>query len=304
MISQRASLAANVSVRGPVLVGDDVVVEEGAHIGPWVVLHTGCSIGPGAWIEQSTIGASAVVEPKGCVYRSQVNAGAQVRATIPVLKAQLHAGEDVPVLLPESTAARHYSWSYVATKRLIDIVLAFVALICIIPLFIIVGLLCVLSQGWPIFFRHERLGLEGKRLDVVKFRTMRHDAAQHAAILHDTPGFKLMDDPRVTQLGGILRKTSIDELPQLFNVISGGMSLVGPRPIVPAEIKRYGLYGRDLLRVLPGMTGLWQVSGRSNTSYAQRVMLDVQYGDTCSLAQDLRILALTLPVVLFQRGAV
>lgn len=303
-ISQHASLAADVSLRGPVIVGDNVIVGEDAHIGPWAVLQAGCAIGPGAWIEQAVIGAGAVVEPKGCVYRSQVNAGACVRSPIPVLKACLQAGQDTPVLLSESWTVRRYSRGYLTAKRVLDLVVAIVALICIVPIFIIVSLSCLFSQGWPILFRHERLGLEGKRLDVVKFRTMRKDAAQNAAMLHNTPGFKLMDDPRVTRLGRILRKTSIDELPQLFNVIGGGMSLVGPRPIVPKEIMRYGLYGSELLRVLPGMTGLWQVSGRSNTTYAQRVMLDVQYGDTCSLAQDVRILARTLPVVLFQRGAV
>jgi lipopolysaccharide/colanic/teichoic acid biosynthesis glycosyltransferase len=133
---------------------------------------------------------------------------------------------------------------------------------------------------------------------------MRNGAHTHAVtLLQDSPNFKLRNDPRVTRLGRVLRASSIDELPQLFNVLGGQMSLVGPRPIVTAEIGRYAPYDDDLLRVLPGMTGLWQVNGRSHTTYARRVYFDVKYGDTCSLREDIAILLETIPAVLFRRGA-
>jgi lipopolysaccharide/colanic/teichoic acid biosynthesis glycosyltransferase len=121
--------------------------------------------------------------------------------------------------------------------------------------------------------------------------------------LHETERHKLSSDPRVTPLGRLLRKTSLDEVPQLFNVLAGHMSVVGPRPIVAAEVLRYGIYAPDLLEMRPGLTGLWQISGRSRTTYARRIMYDIKYLDSRSVTQDLRILVGTIPAVLLLRGA-
>jgi exopolysaccharide production protein ExoY len=180
------------------------------------------------------------------------------------------------------------------------------------PFFVVIALALRLSEGGPVFFAHERLGLHGRKFRCLKFRTMVPDAEQRlAALLAADPiarrewegTHKLAEDPRISCLGDILRRTSLDELPQLFNVLRGEMSLVGPRPIVEAERPRYREHIKDYLSVRPGLTGLWQVSGRSNTSYDERVALDVDYVRNRSFLNDLRILLRTVRVVLFRDGA-
>jgi lipopolysaccharide/colanic/teichoic acid biosynthesis glycosyltransferase len=159
-----------------------------------------------------------------------------------------------------------------------------------------------------VFYRQQRVGKGGRLFDVVKFRTMVPDAH---ALRHDLvsmneadgPLFKIRNDPRVTRVGRFLRKTSIDELPQLWNVLRGEMSLVGPRPALPEEAALWSADLRDRLRVQPGITGMWQVSGRSNTSFEEYSRLDLYYVDNWSLLTDLSILGKTLPSVLLQRGA-
>ena len=157
-----------------------------------------------------------------------------------------------------------------------------------------------------------RAGLGGRPFDMLKFRTMHRDADQRLKrILEKDPKlraefeatYKLKNDPRVTRVGRVLRKLSIDELPQFFNVLAGQMSIVGPRPIVKDEVKYYKDYSLLLFRVLPGATGLWQVSGRSETGYEQRVELDTRYVQNWTLLQDLGILFRTIPAVLRRRGA-
>jgi exopolysaccharide production protein ExoY len=168
----------------------------------------------------------------------------------------------------------------------------------------------VLDPG-PVVFRQLRIGAGGRVFRVLKFRTMRTDAdAMLARLLAANPVArrewmarqKLEVDPRVTALGNFLRRSSIDELPQLLNVLKGEMSLVGPRPSVPDESDRYGFRLRSYLSVKPGLTGLWQVSGRNNTTYAHRVALDVSYSRKLSLALDFKILLATIPAVLASEG--
>jgi len=169
-----------------------------------------------------------------------------------------------------------------------------------------------LSSPGPVFFCQERIGKGGRRIRIYKFRTMHRDAEQ---ILKSDPelyakyvesNYKLPKgkDPRITFIGHILRELSLDEIPQLINVLKGEMSLVGPRPVVPAEIDKYGDYASLLLSVQPGLTGQWQVSGRSDIAdYARRVRLDMEYIRDQSVTRDLQILFRTVPVVLSREGA-
>ena len=171
------------------------------------------------------------------------------------------------------------------------------------------ALLVRLSSPGPIFFRQTRVGLGGKNFSVYKFRTMRIDADQMKAKLahlneRDGVLFKIKDDPRITRCGRILRKYSLDELAQLWNVFKGDMSLVGPRPPVPYEYERYQMWHRRrVLEMKPGITGLWQVEGRSRTTFEEMVRIDLRYAGCRSLWMDLRILLLTPGAVLSGRGA-
>jgi exopolysaccharide biosynthesis polyprenyl glycosylphosphotransferase len=199
-----------------------------------------------------------------------------------------------------------------ALKRGLDFVVATILLTITTPIMAIIALLVKLSSPGPVFFRQERIGKGGGRIHIYKFRTMRRDAEQ---ILKSDPelyrkyvesNYKLPKgkDPRITVIGRILRELSLDEIPQLINVLKGEMSLVGPRPIVPEEIEQYGEYASLLLSVRPGLTGQWQVSGRSDIAdYARRVRLDMEYIRDQSLARDFRILFRTVPVVLSGEGA-
>ena len=197
-------------------------------------------------------------------------------------------------------------------KWILDKLLAAVVFVCALPIFIVVPLLVKLTSRGPVFYRHQRLGKRGRPLRVWKFRTMYVDADERLkAILDSDPArraeweanFKLANDPRVTPLGRFLRRTSIDEFPQLFNVFAGDMTLVGPRPIVEGEIPRYGESYETFSSVKPGVTGLWQASGRSDTDYTRRVALDIHYILNWSPWLDLWILKKTLAAVVFMRGA-
>ncbi len=197
-------------------------------------------------------------------------------------------------------------------KRVIDLVLSGVALVLLSPLFLMVSVLIKLDSPGPVFYKQQRLGRNMRGFWLLKFRTMYRDADQRLRrILESDPElarefkatFKLRNDPRITRMGKFLRRFSIDELPQFFNIIGGQMSLVGPRPIVEKEIKYYKDYSLLLFRVLPGATGLWQVSGRSLTSYPQRVAMDTRYVREWTLWRDLKILFKTIPAVLLRRGA-
>lgn len=198
------------------------------------------------------------------------------------------------------------------SKLIMDRCGAALLLLLLAPLFLLLTLL-IRRDGGAALFRHQRLGADGQMFPCMKFRTMVADAdkvLEHllandpvAAIeWHATQ--KLRRDPRITSVGHFLRKSSLDELPQLFNVLRGEMSLVGPRPIVQAEIARYGNDIGHYYQARPGLTGLWQVSGRSDTSYTQRVELDVRYVVNWTFMHDIVIVLKTIPAVLLRRGAV
>ena len=196
--------------------------------------------------------------------------------------------------------------------RPFDFALALIALIFFLPLMVVIAIAIKLTAPGPVFFSHRRIGRNGREFDCHKFRTMAIDAdARLAALLRDNPearkewdsDHKLRNDPRVTAIGTLLRKTSIDEVPQLFNVLNGTMSCVGPRPIVAKEIVRYGRRFNTYCQVRPGITGLWQVSGRNDTSYRRRVAMDVLYVRSRTLRLNGLIMAKTLPAVLLQHGS-
>jgi lipopolysaccharide/colanic/teichoic acid biosynthesis glycosyltransferase len=189
-------------------------------------------------------------------------------------------------------------------KRCLDFVGAATLILILLPLFAILGLLVLFDDGTPVFYRRRVVGSDGE-FDAFKFRSMRRDADE---VLRDDPAlkaefeenFKLKSDPRLTKIGAILRKYSLDELPQLFNVLLGQMSLVGPRMITAPELEKYGQFEELLLSVRPGITGYWQVNGRQDVAYKERVAMDVQYIENWSLWLDLKILFLT-PVKVFKR---
>jgi len=201
---------------------------------------------------------------------------------------------------------------YALAKRTLDLVCAAVLLVALLPVFALVGLAIVLESRGPVFYCAERIGRFGRPFCVAKFRSMRADAdpEAHAAFIGSLMReearcavYKVPGDPRITRVGAFLRRTSLDELPQLWNVLRGEMSLVGPRPDVPYALAQYPDWVGPRLVVKPGITGLWQVSGRSTLSLLDMYRLDVRYVQTASLLGDLRILVRTVPAVLSRTGA-
>jgi exopolysaccharide production protein ExoY len=199
-----------------------------------------------------------------------------------------------------------------ASKRVIDIILAVSGIVLLAPLLIICFVVTVVTSPGPVLFRHRRVGFKGKYFDCLKFRTMVTDAPERLRKLLEsdplaaaewTANRKLRHDPRVTAIGAILRKSSLDELPQLFNVLRGDMSIVGPRPVTEDELIRYSSGINDYLACRPGITGLWQVSGRSTTTYNKRIACDVFYARKWSMTLDAKILIVTIPALLVSDDA-
>jgi exopolysaccharide production protein ExoY len=196
-------------------------------------------------------------------------------------------------------------------KRGFDIISAVGCIFLMLPLFCVIAVIIKLADVGPILFRHRRIGLEGQPFDCLKFRTMvvdadevlrRHLASNSAAAAEWQARRRLTADPRVTPVGAALRKMSLDELPQLINILKGEMSFVGPRPIVSAEVPKYGDCIEHYLSARPGLTGPWQVSGRNDVDYATRVALDRQYVERWSFWRDLVIIAGTVRVIVTSRG--
>ncbi|KYD33127.1 Undecaprenyl-phosphate galactosephosphotransferase [Geobacillus stearothermophilus] len=198
---------------------------------------------------------------------------------------------------------------YLIAKRIMDICGALIGLICLSWLFLIVALLIKLEDPkGPVFFKQVRVGKDGKEFYMYKFRSMVANAEELLeSLLHlnETTGamFKMKEDPRVTKIGKFIRKTSIDELPQLWNVLKGDMSLVGPRPPLPREVAQYTEYDKQRLLVIPGCTGLWQISGRSNVGFKEMVELDLQYIRNRSILFDLKIILKTVLVLFGSKDA-
>jgi len=193
-------------------------------------------------------------------------------------------------------------------KALMDYLLVIPGLLLISPLLLLISFLIKLDSPGPIIHRRRVLGRDGKEFDAFKFRTMFVNGEeildQHPSLRSElNQNYKLKRDPRVTAVGRVLRKYSLDELPQLLNVLNQDMSLIGPRIITPDELIKYGRWGKALMSVMPGLTGWWQVNGRSDTSYDERVNLDMEYIHNWSILLDIKILLLTIPAVLKGDGA-
>ena len=212
---------------------------------------------------------------------------------------------DIPILTVASTP---HSAGDVGLKRLIDVTVSLVGLAFLSPLMALIAVLIKVESRGPIYFRQIRSGLNGRRFVLLKFRSMVHDAERQRKALEGLnemsgPVFKIRNDPRITRIGAFLRRTSLDEFPQLWNVLRGDMSLVGPRPPLPSEVQRYERWQRRRLSMKPGITCLWQVSGRNAIGFDEWMKLDMEYIDNWSLRLDFKILAKTIPAVIFTRGA-
>ena len=223
-----------------------------------------------------------------------------------IAKVHLDDLHGVPLLTFTTTP---YNEFQLILKRAFDLAISCLLLVLFFPFFLVISMLIKLSSKGPIFFKQTRVGLNGRQFTLYKFRSMVRDAEQkkqEIASLNEAEGpvFKMEDDPRVTTLGRFLRKTSMDELPQLINVIRGDMSLVGPRPPLPDEVKSYKRWQRRRLSMKPGLTCLWQISGRNAIKDFNKWMeLDLQYIDNWSLSLDVKIIIKTIPAVLLCRGA-
>jgi len=193
-----------------------------------------------------------------------------------------------------------------------DVAIALAAIVVFLPAFIIIAIAVALERQGPIIFAQRRIGRHGVAFKLYKFRSMHVDGdrifADHIDASPDAAAewardHKLQRDPRVTRLGRFLRRSSLDELPQLFNVLRGDMSIVGPRPIVEAEVRRYGRFFRYYCAVRPGITGIWQISGRNHVTYRRRVAMDALYAQKKTVLLDIKIIAATIPAVLSRTGS-
>lgn len=199
--------------------------------------------------------------------------------------------------------------NYIRIKRILDCILATIALILLSPIYLIIAIAVKIDSKGPVFFLHTRIGKNGKTIKIYKYRTMVTNAEE--LIKQFTPeqmkeykeNFKLENDPRITKVGKFLRKTSLDELPQLLNIIQGDLALIGPRPVVKKELEKYGENAGKFLSVTPGLTGNWAASGRSNTTYEERMEMELWYVDNISFITDVKIFFKTIIAVIKKEGA-
>jgi len=197
------------------------------------------------------------------------------------------------------------------TKRLFDVVFSLSILILFFPVYLLLAILIAINSPGPVFYVQERVGKDYKRFGCIKFRTMVANAdemlldmmAKYPDIREEfEDNFKLKQDPRITRIGKFLRYTSLDEFPQFWNVLTGDMSVVGPRPLVPEELPKYGRYMDKVLTIRPGITGLWQVSGRNDIPYQRRVQMDIYYVNFKNFWMDVWVIVKTIGVIVFPRG--
>ena len=200
--------------------------------------------------------------------------------------------------------------NYMSVKRVFDLVISTIGLIILSPIFLILAIIVKLDSKGPVFFAHTRYGKNGKKFKMYKFRTMYENAQD---MINDfTPeqmkewkeNFKLQDDPRITKVGKFLRKTSLDELPQIVNIMKGDLSIIGPRPVIEEELEKYGENKEKFLSVTPGLTGYWQANGRSSTTYEQRMEMELYYIDHISPKLDFKIFFKTIESVIKKEGAI
>jgi lipopolysaccharide/colanic/teichoic acid biosynthesis glycosyltransferase len=314
----------NVNIIAPVIIGDNTVIEDNAQIVGPAAIGADCRVGPAAVIRESTIWSGASIAAKASVARSiitcggRVNAGRCIRDTV-VVKDELKSAT-VNLLsrnfkittIASSTAKRlpavRRRRVFELVKRTIDVTFALILIVMLLPLMGILALAIKLDSPGPVFFRQRRCGLHGREFTLLKYRSMIPDAHQRQKEFKhlneiDGPVFKIANDPRVTGVGRLLRKLSLDEIPQLFNILRGDMSFVGPRPLARNELRLNPSWSETRLQVKPGLTGLWQISGRSDSSFQDWVALDTYYARNQNLGLDLKILAQTPLKVVLGAGA-
>ena len=208
----------------------------------------------------------------------------------------------------EGVLKRQSPYKYI--KRMMDVILATIALVVLSPIFLIIAIAIKIESKGPVFFKHTRIGKNGKIIKLYKFRSMVINAEE--LIKSFTPeqmkeykeNYKLTNDPRITKIGKFLRKTSLDELPQLLNIIKGDLSIIGPRPVVTDELEKYGANTEKFLSVTPGLTGYWAANGRSCTTYEQRMQMELYYIDNLSLKMDVKVFFKTIEAVIKREGAI
>lgn len=198
---------------------------------------------------------------------------------------------------------------YKRTKRLLDIVLSIIGLIVLSPIFLIIATAIKLDSKGKVFFLHNRIGKNGKTIRIYKFRTMVPNAEELINEFNEEQAkefrenYKLKDDPRITRVGKFLRKTSLDELPQILNILKGDLSIIGPRPVIEEELEKWGDNKSKFLSVTPGLTGYWAANGRSDITYDERINMELFYIDNCSLLLDIKIFFKTILSVIKKEGA-
>lgn len=203
----------------------------------------------------------------------------------------------------------NYKNAYGVIKRSLDVTLSAIALITLSPIFLIIATIIKLDSKGPVFFIHKRIGKDGKEIGIYKFRSMVQNAEDMIAEFTEEQkkefreNYKLQDDPRVTKIGKILRKTSLDELPQILNILKGDLSIIGPRPVIKRELEKYENNKEKFLSVKPGLTGFWAANGRSDTTYSERVQMELYYIDHMSLKMDIKIFFKTIISVIKKEGA-
>jgi lipopolysaccharide/colanic/teichoic acid biosynthesis glycosyltransferase/NDP-sugar pyrophosphorylase family protein len=310
---------------GPVILGDYCTIEQDAYIIGPCIMGDGCYISKGALVRESVVWNRSYIQEMArlehCVVGEDCTIPKQERLKVSVVMKEGLSIGDVNLLgtngsLDNGTGKLTYitfdyrmkSTFWGAAKRVMDIVLSSLGLVLGLPLFILIAIAVKLDSPGPLFYSQRRCGKDGREFRMIKFRTMAQDADSLQQKLYtqkdvDGPVFKLYNDPRITRVGRLLRATSLDELPQLINVLKGEMSLVGPRPLAMEEM-RFNPAWRDLrLKVKPGITGLWQINGRSSTGFHDWIRYDNYYVKNQSLWLDLKILLKTIGVVLKRLGA-
>ena len=251
---------------------------------------------------------SSAVTARSSAVTARSSAGTGHPFPVPASRSGRHPTPTAAVAHDDEASGPASRAAHGRAKRALDVVVAVLALVVTVPLLVVVALLVRGSSPGPVLFRQERVGRDGRPFVLLKFRTMVVDGRPpQGALVSDRvdggPLFKMRDDPRVTRVGRVLRRRSLDELPQLWNILRGDMSLVGPRPALPCEVATYDALARRRLEVKPGLTGAWQVGGRSDLSWSDGLALDLDYVRRASLAYDLRVLLATVRVVVRPVGA-
>ncbi len=322
-VGRNVAISPRSYLLGPAVIGDDCVVKDHAQLVGPVILGAGCVVEEGAIVRESVLWERTMIPKRSSLFYCVATPDSEVREgrsyNNKALVDDMRHG-DLNLAAPSRDTSEGIkgvtvsgievvkSRAYLMTKRAMDLVLSSVALLVLSPLMLAIAIIVKLDSPGGVIYRQRRCGKDGREFGMLKFRTMIKDAhkLQKKYIKKksvDGPVFKLDKDPRITRVGAFLRKTSLDELPQLFNVIKGDMSLVGPRPLVMDEMK-FSPSWRDIrLRVKPGVTGLWQVEGRSSPYFHDWIRYDVAYVKEQSLIGDLKIMLKTIKVVLKKIGA-